>query len=256
MNAAVKYEPYWWETAPAVPGPPLTADVRCDVAIVGAGFTGLWTAHQLKLARPELDVQVIEAEHAGAGASGHADGFITPTIGHSLSALIGRFGADQAKVAYSVAARSILEIGRFCRKYGVDAELDPNGYLQVASTPEQLRWLERDIELADRLGAAGSVKLMDREEARSRIDSPAIHGAIKSTRAGWSAVSSGWSANRACPCTNRPGRCPSSAPPPATSSRRRTAGSPRRSWSWAPTRTSISSSGSGTRSSRSGATRW
>jgi glycine/D-amino acid oxidase-like deaminating enzyme len=179
MNAPVKYAPYWWDTAPAMPGPPLTGDVRCDVAIVGGGFTGLWTAHQLKLARPELDVQVIEAEHAGAGASGHADGFITPTIGHSLGALVGRFGSDRAKVAYSVVARSILEIGRFCRKYGVDAELDPRGYLQVASTSEQIRWLERDIELADRLGAAGSAKLMDAAEARSRIDSPAIHGAIK-----------------------------------------------------------------------------
>jgi glycine/D-amino acid oxidase-like deaminating enzyme len=175
----VKYEPYWWETAPAEPGPPLQGDVRCDVAIIGGGFTGLWTAHQLKLAEPTMDVQVIEAEHAGAGASGHADGFITPTIGHSLSALINGFGTDQAKIAYSIVARSILEIGRFCGKYGVDAELEPGGYLQVATTSSQIRWLERDIALAEKLGAAGSVRLMDRTEATSRIGSPAIHGAIK-----------------------------------------------------------------------------
>jgi glycine/D-amino acid oxidase-like deaminating enzyme len=175
----VKHVPYWWETETVEPGPPLEGVVRCDVCIVGAGFTGLWTAHQLKLADPSLDVQIVEAEHAGAGASGHADGFITPTIGHSLGSLVHQFGAERARVAYSVVGRSIVEIGRFCKKYGVDAELEPNGYYQVAAHPNQMRWLERDIELVNRLGARTAPELLSAQQAREHIDSPAIHGAFK-----------------------------------------------------------------------------
>lgn len=176
---AVKHTPYWWETEPVEPGPPLAGTVHCDVCVIGAGFTGLWTAHQVKLAEPALDVRIIEAEHAGAGASGHADGFITPTIGHSLAGLVHQFGTERAKLAYSVVGRSIVEIGRFCRKYGVDAELEPNGYYQVASRPSQLEWLERDIGIVDRLGGRTSLELLDRDQARARIGSPAIHGAFK-----------------------------------------------------------------------------
>lgn len=175
----VKNVPYWWETETVEPGPPLEGSVTCDVCIIGAGFTGLWTAHQLKLANPALDVRIVEAEHAAAGASGHADGFITPTIGHSLGSLVHQFGPERAKVAYSVVGRSIVEIGRFCAKYGVDAELEPNGYFQVASHPNQLRWLERDIEMVNTIGGRTSLELLDRRQAREHIDSPAIHGAFK-----------------------------------------------------------------------------
>lgn len=178
-DPTVIHQPYWWETEPVKPGPPLQGDLRCDVCIVGAGFTGLWTAHQLKRAEPTLNIHILEAEHAGAGASGHADGFITPTIGHSLSALVHQFGVERAKVAYAVVARSIVELGRFCRTHNVDAELEPNGYYQVAATPNQLRWLQRDIDLVDRLGAPGSLNLLDRAAAQERIGSPTIHGAFK-----------------------------------------------------------------------------
>jgi glycine/D-amino acid oxidase-like deaminating enzyme len=175
----LRHEVYWRETEPVEPGPPLPGDVRCDVAIVGGGYTGLWTAHQLKLAEPTLDVQIIEADYAGSGASGHGDGFITPTIGHSLAAFTHAFGTDRARVAYSVVGRSILELQRFCRKHGIDAELEPTGYFQVAANPAQLRWLERDIELVNRLGANSSLELLDRDAMRERLGSPAIHAAFK-----------------------------------------------------------------------------
>ena len=179
-HVPVKHEIYWRETEPVTPGPALREDVRCDVAIVGGGYTGMWTAFFLKQADPSLEIHILEAEYAGAGASGHNDGFMTPTIGHSLSALIHRFGAERAKLAYTVVGKSMLELRRFCGKYDVDAELEPTGYLQVASNPNQMRLLERDLGLIEQLGGGqSSIELLDVAEARERVDSPAIVGAFK-----------------------------------------------------------------------------
>ena len=72
---------FWW-TQLGLPDrrPPLPGSVRADVCIVGAGFTGLWTAYYLKRAAPHLDVVVLESEFAGYGASGRNGGWLTNTI--------------------------------------------------------------------------------------------------------------------------------------------------------------------------------
>lgn len=179
-GALVKHEIYWRETERVTPGPPLREDVRCDVAIVGGGYTGMWTAMFLKKADPSLEIHILEAEYAGAGASGHNDGFMTPTIGHSLGALIHRFGAERAKLAYTVVGKSMLELRRFCDKHDVDAELEPTGYLQVASNRQQMRLLERDLDLIEQMGGGqSSIELLGTAAARERVDSPAIVGAFK-----------------------------------------------------------------------------
>lgn len=172
---------FWHDTEAVDPGPPLEADVHCDVCIVGAGYTGLWTAHFLKLAHPALDIHVVEADFAGAGASGHNDGFITPTIGHSLHSTVRRFGHERAKEAYAAVGRSIMELRRFCRKQRIDAELEPNGFYLVATAEGQRARLERDVKLADELGVG--CELLERAEARERIGSPAIQCALRTAGA-------------------------------------------------------------------------
>jgi glycine/D-amino acid oxidase-like deaminating enzyme len=140
----------------------------------------MWTAYFLKQAEPSLDIHILEADYAGAGASGHNDGFVTPTIGHSLWTLVHRFGVERARAAYTSVGRSLLELGRFCAKHEIDAELEPNGFYLVATSPAQLLRLERDRELAGELGARFALRLLDRAEAQQRIASPAIHGALES----------------------------------------------------------------------------
>ncbi len=178
--ATLRHKIYWRDTEPVQPGPPLEGEVHCDVCIVGAGYTGMWTAHFLKQAEPSLDIHILEADYAGAGASGHNDGFVTPTIGHSLWTLVHRFGVERSKAAYTSVGRSLLELNRFCAKYEIDAELEPNGFYLVATSPAQVPRLERDRDLAARLGARFALRLLDREEAQQRIASPAIHGALES----------------------------------------------------------------------------
>jgi glycine/D-amino acid oxidase-like deaminating enzyme len=168
---------YWRETEPVEPGPPLEREVRCDVCIVGGGYTGLWTAHFLKQAEPTLDIHVVEADYAGAGASGHNDGFVTPTIGHSLHTVVNRCGPEAAKASYAAVGRSIMELRRFCDRNEIDAELEPNGFFLVATNDAQLRRLEGDVKLAARMGV--SYEVLSAAEVRERIDSPQLRAGLK-----------------------------------------------------------------------------
>ncbi len=164
-----------------MPGPPLEGDVRADVCIVGGGYTGLWTAYFLKQAEPDLTIRVIEADYAGSGASGHNDGFMTPTIGHSLHTVVRGWGNERAKLAYTAAGRSIMEIRRFALKHDIECDIEPNGFYLVATTDGQRRRLELDVSLAAGMGF--SYDILDGASARDRIGSAALRGALKTAGA-------------------------------------------------------------------------
>jgi len=174
----ISYEPYWQGTEPAQPGPPLPGDVRCDVCVVGAGYTGLWAAHFLKQADPGLNVQIVEAGHAGGGSSGVNGGFVQMTAGKVLRRMLWYYGRDKAAGVYKSVARSILEIGRFCRQHGIDAQYESTGILQVVTDTKQLARLELQVRRAQRAGMGGFA-LLDREQARARIGSPAVLGGLR-----------------------------------------------------------------------------
>ncbi|HEX8714861.1 MAG TPA: FAD-binding oxidoreductase, partial [Solirubrobacteraceae bacterium] len=85
---------YWWRSlgGPPPARAPLAESTEADVAIVGAGYTGLWTAYYLKRAQPSLRVVVLEAEQAGFGASGRNGGWVTPFFSGPASAYERRGG--------------------------------------------------------------------------------------------------------------------------------------------------------------------
>ena len=77
---------YWLAASPAGPAkPPLRGDAECDVVVVGAGFTGLWTAIALTDTDPSLRVTVLEAATVGYGASGRNGGFCLASLTHGLA---------------------------------------------------------------------------------------------------------------------------------------------------------------------------
>jgi glycine/D-amino acid oxidase-like deaminating enzyme len=173
---------YWWETEPVEPLPPLAEPVSCDVCIVGAGYTGMWAAHFLKEAEPALDVQLIESEWAGAGASGHNDGYSMTTLDMGLHDLVSKQGPERGGAAHEAVAHSVVEIGEFCEQHGVDAEYELNGFLAVATNPGQMWRLERDREAAERIGAGHDFELLGTAEARERVGSPIIQGGLREGR--------------------------------------------------------------------------
>lgn len=81
-----KAAPYWLDRREhPTPPPRLTADTTCDLAVVGGGYTGLWTALLAKRAHPERDVLVLEENSCGHAASGRNGGFCSPSITHGLA---------------------------------------------------------------------------------------------------------------------------------------------------------------------------
>ncbi len=110
---------YWLSEAGGVsPAPALSGDVSADVVVIGGGYTGLWTAWQLR-ARG-ASVVLLEAELCGHGPSGRNGGFCE-TLWTHLPSLIERFGRDRAIEVCQASTESVEMIGAWCEEQGVDA---------------------------------------------------------------------------------------------------------------------------------------
>jgi len=120
----------------AAPVAPLEGDRKVDVAIVGGGFTGLWTALELKAREPSLDIAVIERDVCGAGASGANAGYALP-IWMQVE-LLARMGGEEEAVRLCRAAdEALAEIERLSAEHGIDTQIDRRGILWGATAPMQ-----------------------------------------------------------------------------------------------------------------------
>jgi len=117
--------------------PSLVGDMIVDVCIVGGGFTGLWTAINLKEQDPSLDVVVIEKDVCGAGASGRNGGFVLSWWAKFLS-LEKICGGEEAVRLCAASAESVDAIGDFCTKEGIDAHFKRDGWLWAATNDQQI----------------------------------------------------------------------------------------------------------------------
>ncbi|WP_091101967.1 NAD(P)/FAD-dependent oxidoreductase [Nonomuraea pusilla] len=135
---------FWYRSSGVPsPGPRLDADLEADVVIVGAGYTGLWTAYYLKRARPSLRVVVLEQEFAGFGASGRNGGWLTGDLAGSHE----RYGQDARRLQREMYA-SIDEVIAVCEREGIDADLVKGGVVTVARTPSQAARLRASVSSA------------------------------------------------------------------------------------------------------------
>ncbi len=166
---------YWLSTRPYQPGPALAGDIEVDVAIIGAGFTGLTSAYFLKEAEPGLRVALLEADVVGFGASGRNGGFSMTKIGmmHSITAL--RFGKARTVEAHQYADRAVDLVHRMVEDLGFDCDYEHPGYLWVATSEKFRRRLYKEIELVHKLGITG-ISLIDSHELRQRVNSPLYVG--------------------------------------------------------------------------------
>jgi glycine/D-amino acid oxidase-like deaminating enzyme len=145
---------FWWRSLGGLPAPRpvLPGPAEADVAIVGAGFTGLWTAYYLKRAEPSLRVLVLEAEQAGFGASGRNGGWLSgffsgPARTYERGRLRGSYLALQREMFATVA-----EVARVLDAEGIDAELRRSGVLTVALGRAQLARIREHVAAARSLG--------------------------------------------------------------------------------------------------------
>jgi len=120
MPSDQTYRPvsFWLDTVPGslAPGEVLPGDLAVNVAIAGAGLTGLWTAYYLVTAQPGLRVAVCEAEIAGFGASGRNGGWCSALFPASLAKLTRMAGRDAAIAMYRAMQATVDEVGRSPRR--------------------------------------------------------------------------------------------------------------------------------------------
>ena len=141
---------FWWRSVGGPPAPraPLPGPAEADVAIVGAGFTGLWTAYYLKRARPSLRVVVLEAEQAGFGASGRNGGWLSGFFSGPPRAYAQRgHGGYRGPAAGDVRDRRRGGAASLA-EHGIDADLVQGGNLTVALDRAQLARLREEIAAA------------------------------------------------------------------------------------------------------------
>lgn len=135
----VNGEVSFWYRSPGVPTPgePLGGDLQADVAVIGAGYTGLWTAYYLKKADPSLRIVVLEKEFAGFGASGRNGGWLTGALAGLPERYAKTHGRDGARRLQRAMFEAIDEVIRIAREEGIDADIVKGGLLTVARGPAQ-----------------------------------------------------------------------------------------------------------------------
>ena len=168
---------FWFTTGNAGPArAPLEGRVRADVAIIGGGFTGLWSAIRLLETEPTLRVVVLEADRVGWGASGRNGGFCAASLTHGLHNGILHF-EDELDVLEAEGARNLRELVAFVRNEGIDAELEETGTLDVATEPWQVDGLQEYVDLAARYGE--TLRFLDREAIQAEVHSPRFLAGVR-----------------------------------------------------------------------------
>jgi glycine/D-amino acid oxidase-like deaminating enzyme len=182
MSSDITYRSlsYWLDSVPGslAPADPLPGDTDADVAIAGAGFTGLWTAYYLARARPELRVVVCEAGIAGFGASGRNGGWCSALFPASLAKLARLSGRDAAVAMYRAMQSCVGEVGQVAAAEGIDCHWAKGGTVQFARTPAQLARARAEVAEAREFGFGdGDLRLLTAAQAREQAQATDVLGA-------------------------------------------------------------------------------
>jgi glycine/D-amino acid oxidase-like deaminating enzyme len=172
---------FWHDTVPGSlePRDALQGDLDADVAIAGAGFTGLWTAYYLKKARPELRVVVCEREIAGFGASGRNGGWCSALFPASLSKLDRMGGRDAAIAMYRAMQQTVDEVGAAAAAEGIDCHWAKGGTVQLARSGVQLERARAEIAEAREFGfGPEDLDLLDRDAATAIAAADGVLGGV------------------------------------------------------------------------------
>jgi glycine/D-amino acid oxidase-like deaminating enzyme len=157
------------------PRPALDGDLDVDVAIVGAGLTGLWTAYYLLEAEPDLRVAVLEKEIAGFGASGRNGGWCSALFPVGASTLAREAGRGAAIAQYAAMRDSVDEVQRVADAEGIAADIAPGGTVVLARNDAQLRRARDEVAEADDYGLGTT--LLDGPGASARLAATGVLGA-------------------------------------------------------------------------------
>jgi glycine/D-amino acid oxidase-like deaminating enzyme len=170
---------YWLDSmGPLQARAPLDGDIEVDVAVVGAGFTGLWTAYELQRREPGLRIAILESQFAGFGASGRNGSWCVPELNASLELLSSRFGRDRALALHRALLATPGEVERSLTDEGIDADFSRSGVLKVARGRYQLPLLKAEMQSYQEVGVSDEYSWLDRAATREKLDVAGVEAAL------------------------------------------------------------------------------
>jgi len=168
--------PFWLED----PGRPqalsaLVGDTRCDLLVVGGGYSGLWTALIAKERDPSLDVVLVEGHEVGWAASGRNGGFCAASLTHGFGNGLQRWPGELAELERQGKA-NLQAMEDTLKRYEIDCEWERTGEIDVATQPHQLAELQEAAEEAAEYGF--DLTFLDADQLRKQVDSPTFLGGL------------------------------------------------------------------------------
>lgn len=179
----------FWMDRPETMGQPtrpaLEQDVDCDVCIVGAGFTGLWTAYLLQRHDPHLDIRILESDFVGHGASGRNDGWVSALMSANREKLARATSRAAVTEFQRVMIAAVDELFAVLDKEGIDAHQAKGGHLRVARTLAAAERQRAAVRTALQWGYSPEhLQLLTAAEADARIRVAGTVGGMFNTTTG------------------------------------------------------------------------
>jgi glycine/D-amino acid oxidase-like deaminating enzyme len=168
--------PYWLDIPDAPePMPPLSGSEHADLAVIGGGFSGLWTALLAKERDPRRNVVLVEGRRIAWAGTGRNGGFCSASITHGLGNGLERFPAEIDSLV-RLGRENLDEIEQAVGRYEINCDFRRTGELAVATQPWQLDGLTQAEQAARKLGL--DVQLLDAEQVRAEVNSPTYLGGL------------------------------------------------------------------------------
>ena len=160
---------FWWaDLGLPTPADQLAGDAEADVVIVGAGYTGLWTAYYLAELLPDADIRVVEQRFAGYGASGRNGGWLSASVTGGLDNYARTHPRDDVARFQLAMNDAVDEVVRVTEQHGIDADIRKGGTLLVARNAAQEGRLRGFAAMGERWPEIG-IRVLDRDEADARV---------------------------------------------------------------------------------------
>ncbi|MFZ3183224.1 MAG: FAD-dependent oxidoreductase [Pseudomonas sp.] len=163
-------QPYWLDSVAAAPSfVRQVGAISCDLAIVGGGFTGLWTALLARQRYPQARIVLVEGQACGGAASGRNGGFCAPSISHGVSNALKRW-PKEAETLIRLGRQNLDELEDDVRRLGLEIEFERQGKLNVATSAWQVEGLRSQQEQYVRLGI--DCQYLEGAALKPYLDSP------------------------------------------------------------------------------------
>jgi glycine/D-amino acid oxidase-like deaminating enzyme len=168
--ADVSHTPFWLDH-PARPAaePPLNRDIATDLLIIGAGFTGLWTALLAKEENPAREVTILESGEVAIGASGRNGGFLDASITHGLQNGLARW-PEEFPTLLALGIANLDEIEATIKRLGIECDFLRSGDIGMASESYQVEELKAEMELSAQFNIRS--EFYNRERVQEIVKSP------------------------------------------------------------------------------------